>query len=51
MRNTIRPFGATHGEPMAWDWDAVTRWGIADLDRPDWGVAAPSLQGGLLGAQ
>ncbi|KAI1180328.1 DUF1445-domain-containing protein [Nemania sp. FL0916] len=39
VRDVTRAFSATHGEPIAWGWDAVTALGIADIDHPEWGDA------------
>ncbi|GME22639.1 uncharacterized protein LTHEOB_7841 [Neofusicoccum parvum] len=39
VRDVTRPYVATHGEPVAWGWDAVARLGIADVNVPDWGDA------------
>lgn len=52
VREITASFGATHGEPIAWGWEAVGRLGIRDIDSPDWGDAAVSRKGkggGLLG--
>jgi len=40
-----RRFVATHGEPIAWGWDAVADLGIRDISFPEWGEA-PRLLGG-----
>ncbi|KAJ8068943.1 hypothetical protein OCU04_002624 [Sclerotinia nivalis] len=37
VREITRPYLATHGEPIAWGWDAVERLGIQDITKPDWG--------------
>lgn len=37
MREITRPYTATHGEPIAWGWNAVKRLGIEDIDAPTWG--------------
>ncbi|KAK0705698.1 hypothetical protein B0H67DRAFT_497183 [Lasiosphaeris hirsuta] len=37
VREVTRPFGATHGEPLAWGWEALAQLGIGDLARPEWG--------------
>ncbi len=37
VRDVTRPFVATHGEPIAWGWDALGRLGINDITRPEWG--------------
>ena len=37
VRHVTRPFVKTHGEPVAWGWEAVTELGIEDMDKPDFG--------------
>ncbi|KAF5636496.1 DUF1445 domain protein [Fusarium sp. NRRL 52700] len=37
VRDITRPFSVTHGEPVAWGWDAVKQLGIADIDKVQWG--------------
>ncbi|KAL2811471.1 hypothetical protein BJX63DRAFT_433318 [Aspergillus granulosus] len=37
VRAITAPYAFTHGEPVAWAWDAVGRLGIADIMRPEWG--------------
>ncbi|KAL6250462.1 hypothetical protein RBB50_002764 [Rhinocladiella similis] len=37
IRDVTRPYVDTHGEPIAWGWDAVDKLGIADISRPDFG--------------
>ena len=47
VRDTTRPYVATHGEPIAWGWDAMRAIGIAALNNVDWGdtpVTADGLQ-------
>jgi uncharacterized protein YcsI (UPF0317 family) len=39
VREVTRPYGATHGEPVAWGWDGAERLGIKDIKTPDWGEA------------
>ncbi|KAL1960875.1 hypothetical protein VTO42DRAFT_5858 [Malbranchea cinnamomea] len=39
VRNITRPYAMTHGEPIAWGWEAVEQLGIADIDKPEWGDA------------
>ncbi|KAJ3493628.1 hypothetical protein NLG97_g4618 [Lecanicillium saksenae] len=39
VRAITRRFGATHGEPIAWGWEAVQSLGICDIDVPEWGDA------------
>jgi uncharacterized protein YcsI (UPF0317 family) len=47
VRQVTRPFGLTHGEPIAWGWDALTELGIVDLTRPEFGDA-PILPDGTI---
>lgn len=49
VRDVTRPFTATHGEPLAWGWNAVKQLGINDIDRPEWGDAPLTLDGQPLG--
>ncbi len=35
-----RAYTTTHGEPVAWGWDAVGELGINDITRPEWGTPA-----------
>ncbi|KAG4026361.1 hypothetical protein MFRU_041g00060 [Monilinia fructicola] len=37
VREITRPYLATHGEPIAWGWEAVEKLGIKDINKPDWG--------------
>lgn len=37
VRAVTARFGATHGEPLDWGWEAVRRLGIQDLKMPEWG--------------
>jgi len=37
VRDVTRPYVSTHGEPVAWGWDAVDELGIADIGTPEWG--------------
>jgi uncharacterized protein YcsI (UPF0317 family) len=48
-REITRPYIATHGEPIAWGWDAVKKLGIQDIDKPEWGHAPLTLDGRRLG--
>ena len=50
VRDITRPYVATHGEPIAWGWEAVKRLGIRDIDKPDWGDAPLTLDGRALGS-
>lgn len=49
VRDITRPYIATHGEPIAWGWDAVKKLGINNLAEPDWGAAPLTLDGRPLG--
>ncbi|OAL46676.1 DUF1445 domain-containing protein [Pyrenochaeta sp. DS3sAY3a] len=49
VRSTTRPFLATHGEPIAWGWDAIAKLGIRDIDIPEWGDAPLTVDGLPLG--
>ncbi|OBT40698.1 hypothetical protein VE00_08909 [Pseudogymnoascus sp. WSF 3629] len=37
VRELTRPYVSTHGEPVAWGWDAVERLGIKDINAPEFG--------------
>lgn len=50
VRAITRRFGATHGEPIAWGWEALTSLGIRDVDAPEWGDAPLTEDGTPLGA-
>ena len=39
VRNITRPYVKTHGEPIAWGWDAVHQLDISDIACPDFGEA------------
>lgn len=45
VRDITRRFVATHGEPIAWGWDAAARLGINDIASPEWGDAPRRLDG------
>jgi len=49
VRNITQPYIATHGEPIAWGWDAAERLGISNIDTPDWGAPPLTLAGRPLG--
>ncbi|OAA74005.1 hypothetical protein ISF_00906 [Cordyceps fumosorosea ARSEF 2679] len=49
VRRVTARFGATHGEPLAWGWEAVGRLGIRDVDEPEWGDAPLTEDGMPLG--
>lgn len=38
VRDITRPYTATHGEPVAWGWEAVQELGIKDIDQPSFGA-------------
>ena len=50
VRAITRPFGMTHGEPVAWGWDAVKRLGIDVTRPPDFGDAVPIADDEVPGA-
>ncbi|OBT66262.1 hypothetical protein VE03_04337 [Pseudogymnoascus sp. 23342-1-I1] len=37
VRELTRPYVSTHGEPVAWGWDAIERLGIKDINAPEFG--------------
>ena len=45
VRRITRKYSATHGEPIAWGWEAVDRLGIEDINAPEWGDAPLSMGG------
>ncbi|KAI0486872.1 DUF1445-domain-containing protein [Xylaria cf. heliscus] len=49
VRSVTRVFSATHGEPIAWGWEAVKALGIEDIDSPQWGDAPITQHGVPLG--
>ncbi|KAI1757803.1 DUF1445-domain-containing protein [Xylaria castorea] len=49
VRNVTRAFSATHGEPIAWGWEAVKALGIEDIDSPQWGDSPITQDGVPLG--
>lgn len=44
-RDITRPFVSTHGEPVAWGWEAVKELGIKDINTPEWGDSPLTLDG------
>ncbi|KAK8213605.1 hypothetical protein M8818_002909 [Zalaria obscura] len=46
VREITRRFVTTHGEPIAWGWEAVRRFGIEDVASPEWGEKPLALDGG-----
>ena len=49
VRAITRRYLPTHGECVAWGWEAVGRLGIENIDRPAWGDAPLTLDGRPLG--
>jgi uncharacterized protein YcsI (UPF0317 family) len=49
VRDITRGYSATHGEPIAWGWDAVRMLGIANIDVPEWGDAPLASDGTPMG--
>jgi uncharacterized protein YcsI (UPF0317 family) len=45
VRDVTRPFVQTHGEPIAWGWEAAKQLGIGDISRPQWGDVVLELDG------
>jgi uncharacterized protein YcsI (UPF0317 family) len=45
VRDVTRPYVTTHGEPIAWGWDAVRKLGIKDINVPEWGDAPLAIDG------
>lgn len=37
VRDITRRYGTTHGEPIAWGWDALEQLGIENIGKPQWG--------------
>jgi uncharacterized protein YcsI (UPF0317 family) len=50
IRAITRRFLPTHGECVAWGWEALARLGIADIDTPQWGDAPLTMDGRPLGS-
>lgn len=49
VRDITRGYRVTHGEPIAWGWEAVHSLGILDVDAPEWGEAPVTVDGRPLG--
>jgi uncharacterized protein YcsI (UPF0317 family) len=49
VRRITSAYNATHGEPIAWGWDAVEKLGIKNIDVPEWGDPPLQLNGQPLG--
>jgi uncharacterized protein YcsI (UPF0317 family) len=45
VRNITRPFVKTHGEPVAWGWEAAKAFGIEDISQPDFGDPVEFVDG------
>ncbi|KAI0137379.1 hypothetical protein BJ170DRAFT_605603 [Xylariales sp. AK1849] len=45
VREITRFYNATHGEPIAWGWDAVAKLGIQSIDVNQWGDAPLTSDG------
>ncbi|KAH8698669.1 hypothetical protein BGW36DRAFT_376571 [Talaromyces proteolyticus] len=45
VREITSKYHATHGEPIAWGWDALKKLGIKSIDIPDWGDSPVSQDG------
>ncbi|KAM5343321.1 hypothetical protein ACJ41O_014287 [Fusarium nematophilum] len=45
VREITRPYLPTHGECVAWGWEAVEKLGIKNVDMPEWGDAPLTLDG------
>ena len=39
-------YSVTHGDPIAWGWDAIRSVGLRDFDAPEWGNAPVTADGG-----
>lgn len=49
VRDITRAFASTHGEPICWGWDAVSKLGITNIDMPNFGDAPLTTDGKPLG--
>ncbi|KAK6062570.1 hypothetical protein SCUP515_13245 [Seiridium cupressi] len=49
VREITRGYDATHGEPIAWGWDALKQLGIESIDQVQWGDAPFTTDGRPLG--
>lgn len=45
VRAITRPYITTHGEPIAWGWDALEKLGISDINKPDQGAPQEIREG------
>lgn len=51
VREISRAYVGTHGEPIAWGWQAIAKLGIRDIDAPDFGDAPLTRDGKRLGGE
>lgn len=51
VRNITRAYVSTHGEPIAWGWEAIAKLGIKNIDAPDFGDAPLTRNGKRLGSE
>lgn len=49
VREITRAYVSTHGEPIAWGWQAIAKLGIKNIDAPDFGDAPLTRDGKALG--
>ncbi|KAL2694209.1 hypothetical protein Neosp_000783 [[Neocosmospora] mangrovei] len=49
VRRITNRHSNTHGEPIAWGWDAIKTLGISDIDSPEWGAPPLTMDGRRLG--
>lgn len=50
VRSITRRYLPTHGEPIAWGWDALEQLGIQDIDQVQWGHPPQTTDGKPLSA-
>lgn len=51
VRSITRAYVSTHGEPIAWGWQAIAKLGIKNIDAPDFGDAPLTINGKNLGSE
>lgn len=51
VREITRAYVSTHGEPIAWGWQALSTLGIKNIDAPDFGDAPLTRDGKALGSE
>lgn len=49
VREITRGYTDTHGEPIAWGWEALAKLGIENIDKPQWGEVPLTEDGRPLG--